>query len=131
MAGAYRAPMTDDDTPYPEPPAAGDEVATLLGSLERQRATFAWKCGGLDEPGLRATVGASSMTLGGLLKHVAFVEDYTFSTKLLGRPPRGALGVGGLGRRARLGVALGRRRLARGPVGLVAGGGRAVTGHRG
>jgi hypothetical protein len=25
------------------PPTAGDEAATLLGSLERQRATFAWK----------------------------------------------------------------------------------------
>src|SRR5882757_7573696 len=54
-----------------EPPIAGDETATLLGSLERQRATFAWKCGGLDAAGLRATVGASSMTLGGLLKHLA------------------------------------------------------------
>jgi hypothetical protein len=30
------------------PPVAGDETATLLGSLERQRAIFAWKCGGLD-----------------------------------------------------------------------------------
>jgi len=54
---------------------AGDEIATLLGSLERQRATFAWKCGGLDAAGLQATVGASSMTLGGLLKHLALVED--------------------------------------------------------
>src|SRR5450631_128121 len=55
----------------PEPPVAGDETATLLGSLERQRATLAWKCGGLDAAGLRATLGASSMTLGGLLKHLA------------------------------------------------------------
>jgi hypothetical protein len=68
-----------------EPPIAGDEVATLLGSLERQRATLAWKCGGLDAAGLRATVGASSMTLGGLLKHLALVEDDTFSRRLLGR----------------------------------------------
>jgi hypothetical protein len=36
-----------------EPPIAGDETSTLLGSLERQRATFAWKCGGLDAVGLR------------------------------------------------------------------------------
>jgi hypothetical protein len=76
-----------DGTGPPEPPLAGDETATLLGSLERQRATFAWKCGGLDADGLRATVGASSMTLGGLLKHVALVEDHTFSTKFLGRSP--------------------------------------------
>ena len=64
---------------------AGDETATLLGSLERQRATFAWKCGGLDAAGLRATVGVSSMTLGGLLKHLALVEDEYFSRRLGGR----------------------------------------------
>lgn len=69
----------------PGPPVAGDETATLLGSLERQRSTFAWKCGGLDEAGLAATVGASSITLGGLVKHLAFLEDYEFSTMLLGR----------------------------------------------
>ncbi|KUO22395.1 DinB family protein [Streptomyces dysideae] len=68
-----------------EPPIAGDEAATLLGSLERQRATFAWKCSGLDSAGLRATVGASAVTLGGLLKHLAHVEDTHFSRLLLGR----------------------------------------------
>ena len=66
------------------PPTAGDEVATLLGSLERQRATFAWKVGGLDEKGLAAKVGASALTLGGLIKHLAFVEDLKFTTMLLG-----------------------------------------------
>ena len=72
---------------HPEPPLAGDETATLLGSLERQRATLAWKCGGLDAAGLRATVGASSITLGGLLKHLANVEDDYFSRRLLRREP--------------------------------------------
>ncbi|MGH2444236.1 MAG: DUF664 domain-containing protein, partial [Chloroflexota bacterium] len=70
---------------WPEPPVAGNETATLLGSLERQRATFAWKCWGLDPAGLRARVGKSSMTLGGMLKHLALVEDYYFSVRLLGR----------------------------------------------
>jgi len=73
---------------------AGDETATLLGSLERQRATFAWKTGGLDGAGLRATVGTSSMTLGGLVKHLALVEDDYFSRRLLGRdlgPPWSAV----------------------------------------
>ena len=69
------------------PPAAGDETATLLGSLERQRAIFAWKCGGLDAAGLAATLGPSSMTLGGLLKHLALVEDEYFSHRLPGREP--------------------------------------------
>jgi hypothetical protein len=70
---------------HPEPPLAGDETATMLGSLDRQRATLAWKCGGLDEAGLRATTAASSITLGGLLKHLALVEDDYFSRRLLGR----------------------------------------------
>ncbi|MFC4591046.1 DinB family protein [Sphaerisporangium corydalis] len=70
-----------------EPPVAGDEIDTLVGSLERQRRTFAWKCGGLDADGLRATVGASSITLGGLLKHLALVEVEYFSVRLLGLDP--------------------------------------------
>ena len=79
-------PVTDQDTQgRPGPPVAGDEAATLLGSLERQRAIFAWKCGGLDAAGLRATAAASSMTLGGLLKHLALVEDEYFTRRLLGR----------------------------------------------
>jgi uncharacterized damage-inducible protein DinB len=78
--------MTDmDEHGRPEPPLAADETATLLGFLEYQRATLAWKCAGLDAAGLRATVGASSMTLGGLLKHLAYVEGDWFSRWLHGR----------------------------------------------
>jgi len=78
--------MSDfDETGRAEPPVAGDETATLLGSLERQRATLAWKCGGLDAAGMRASVGTSTVTLGGLLKHLALVEDDYFTGKLLGR----------------------------------------------
>jgi uncharacterized damage-inducible protein DinB len=82
--------MTDNDGGIPrEPPVAGNETDTLIGSLERQRRLLAWKCGGLDTAGLSATVGASSMTLGGLLKHLALVEDEYFTRRLLGRdfPP--------------------------------------------
>ncbi|GAC1511033.1 MAG: DinB family protein [Chloroflexota bacterium] len=74
-----------DEYGRPEPPVAADEPATLLGFLQYQRATFAWKCGELDSAGLAATVGASSMTLGGMLKHLALVEDYWFSQWLYGR----------------------------------------------
>jgi hypothetical protein len=82
--------MTHADEPgYPEPPAVGSEAEMLLGSLERQRATLAWKCADLDAAGLRMGVGASSVTLGGLLKHLAFMEDINFSRDLAGRdlPP--------------------------------------------
>jgi uncharacterized damage-inducible protein DinB len=74
-----------DDQGRPEPPSAGDEVATLIGFLEYQRATFAWKIDGLDAEGLRATVGVSSMTLGGMLAHLALVEDSWFTERLHGR----------------------------------------------
>jgi uncharacterized damage-inducible protein DinB len=74
-----------DDQGRPEPPLAADETGTLLGFLDYQRATLAWKCAGLDAAGLRATVGASTMTLGGLLKHMAYVESDWFSRSLHGR----------------------------------------------
>lgn len=69
---------------FPEPPAIAGEAETLLGSLERQRATFAWKCADLDDAGLRMSVGASTMTLGGLLKHLAYMEDVNFTGDLAG-----------------------------------------------
>ena len=77
--------MTDvDEHGRPEPPPAADEVATLLGFLDFQRATLEWKTAGLDTAGLTTTVGVSSMTLGGLLKHLAYVEDDWFSGWLQG-----------------------------------------------
>src|SRR5918995_5876482 len=40
--------MTDlDEHGRPEPPLTADETATLLGFLDYQRATLAWKCSGL------------------------------------------------------------------------------------
>jgi hypothetical protein len=65
-------------------PVAGNEVESLVGALERNRRTLAWKCGGLDPVGMRTRLGPSSMTLGGLLKHLALVEADVFSRSLLG-----------------------------------------------
>jgi hypothetical protein len=77
--------MSDEEFPgYPEPPLVGSEAATLVGSLERQRATFAWKCAGLDAPGLSTRIAASELTLGRLIKHLAYMEDLNF-TRDLGR----------------------------------------------
>jgi uncharacterized damage-inducible protein DinB len=78
--------MTDvDEHGRPEPPLEGDEVTMLRAYLDYQRATLAWKCEGLGAEGLRATVGPSTMTLGGLLKHMALVEDSWFTRWLHGR----------------------------------------------
>jgi hypothetical protein len=72
------------ETPPWEPPMAGSDVEHLLGSIERMRATFRWKAGGLDTAGLATRVGASELTLGRLLKHLAIVEDHLSTTRLDG-----------------------------------------------
>jgi uncharacterized damage-inducible protein DinB len=77
--------ITLDEQGRPEPPVAGDEIATLLGFLDYQRATLEWKCSALDAYGLNATIATSPLTLGGMLKHMSFVEDYWFSRYLHGR----------------------------------------------
>jgi hypothetical protein len=73
------------DTPW-EPPLAGEEAEALLGALDRLRWTFRFKVDGLDRTGLNATVGSSTLTLGGLLKHLAAQEDFNLGTKLSGGP---------------------------------------------
>lgn len=71
------------DTPW-EPPLAGGDVEALLGALDRLRWSFRYKADDLDRAGLAATLGTSTLTLGGLLKHLAAQEDFTFGTKLGG-----------------------------------------------
>ena len=65
---------------------AGDEAEALLGELERVRSYLAWKCGGLDAAPLNMRLEPSKITLGGLLKHLALVEDSHFSRLLLAQP---------------------------------------------
>jgi uncharacterized damage-inducible protein DinB len=84
ILGALPLPA-EDSHGRPLPPLMGDERETLLGFLNSQRATFAWKCRGLDAAGMNTTVAASSMTLGGMMKHLALVENYWFSQWLHGR----------------------------------------------
>ena len=77
--------MADSSFPW-EPPLAGAEAEHLVGALERLRATFRWKADGLDAEGLRTRIGASSLTLGGLLKHLARAEAQRFGPKFDGSP---------------------------------------------
>ena len=74
-----------DDQGRPEPPINADEVESLLGFLDYQRATLAWKSRGVDAAGLCQKVAPSQMTLGGIIKHLAWVEDHWFSYFLLNR----------------------------------------------
>lgn len=66
-------------------PPAGNEKATTIGFLEYQRATLEWKARGLTSAGLNSILAPSRLTLGGLLKHMAWVEDHWFSYWLHGR----------------------------------------------
>jgi uncharacterized damage-inducible protein DinB len=74
-----------DEQGRPEPEPAGSEIDTLQGFLDFQRSTLAWKCADVDAAGMRTSVAASAITLGGMLKHVAYVEDWWFSIWLLGK----------------------------------------------
>jgi uncharacterized damage-inducible protein DinB len=77
--------MTDEHG-RPVPSEVAGETATLLGFLDYQRATLEWKCRGLSDEQLRVARPPSSITLGGLLKHMAYVEDYWF-TEVAGAQP--------------------------------------------
>lgn len=81
--------MTEDtvlNTTIHIPPITAGEVDMLLFAVDRSRAQFAWKCGGLDAAGLRKPHQPSEMTLGGLLKHLALVEDRYTAVDLTGQP---------------------------------------------
>jgi uncharacterized damage-inducible protein DinB len=80
--------MTDlDEQGRPEPPNDADEVDAALGFLEFQRATLRWKVTGADAQARDARVGVSTMTLGGIVKHLTWVEDDWFSRRLHGNAP--------------------------------------------
>ncbi|WP_234323431.1 DUF664 domain-containing protein [Streptomyces sp. NRRL F-2580] len=67
-----------------EPPLAAPRRQPSSAPSNAGRATLGWKCSGLDAAGLRATVGASPLTLGGLLHHLAHGEDSPFPRLWLG-----------------------------------------------
>ncbi|PRZ04360.1 uncharacterized protein DUF664 [Isoptericola sp. CG 20/1183] len=68
-----------------EPPLRGDEITTLRTFLDYHRDTLRWKTAGLTATQLRTPLPPSTMTLGGLLKHLAYVESNWFQVVLAGR----------------------------------------------
>ncbi|MEU7931869.1 DUF664 domain-containing protein [Micromonospora echinofusca] len=76
--------LTVEASRRPAPSTVPTEAESLRSVLERNRRTFAWKTFGFDEKGLRATTAASTMTLGGLVKHMALVEADWLAVKLAG-----------------------------------------------
>lgn len=70
-----------------DPVDVGDERTQLTQFLDWQRATILMKVDGLDREQMSTTTAASDLTLAGLLKHLAVVEDGWFRRALLGEPP--------------------------------------------
>lgn len=67
-----------------DPPLEADEVTTVRAFLDHHRDTLRWKVDGLDQAQLAQTLEPSTMTLGGLLKHLALVESNWFEVVLGG-----------------------------------------------
>jgi uncharacterized damage-inducible protein DinB len=61
-----------------------DEISLLRTFLNRCRGTLRSQCSGLDADQLGQTLAPSDLTLGGMLKHLAFVEQWWFRVVLLG-----------------------------------------------
>jgi hypothetical protein len=74
------------DTMPPHPPPEPTEVEMALFGLNRARAQFAWKVGGLDAAALHRRFPPSEMTLARLIKHLAWVEDWRTAAFLTGSP---------------------------------------------
>ena len=66
-----------------------DEVTTLRGFLDQFRDTLRRQCSGIGADGLTWTLQPSTMTLGGMLKHLTFVEQWWFSIVLHGHEASG------------------------------------------
>jgi uncharacterized damage-inducible protein DinB len=58
------------------PPLAGDEATTVKAFLDYQRDTFRWKVSGLSADQLTRSLAPTTMTLGGLVAHLAVDEAY-------------------------------------------------------
>lgn len=96
MATTRRADMftadgkPSDDDPREHGPTLGDERTTLVESLRCQRLTLEMKCAGLDAEAMaRRSVEPSTMSLLGLVRHLAEGERATFRVMMAGQdaPP--------------------------------------------
>jgi len=69
-----------------DPDLHGDELTLLSQFLDFHRATLVQKVSGLSAAQLRTrAVATSEITLAGMLKHLALVEDDWFQSRLFGR----------------------------------------------
>jgi uncharacterized damage-inducible protein DinB len=77
------------DFPRTNPPADADETTLLRSFLDYYRATLLRQAEGLDRAQLAQTLPGehpTTLSLGGLVKHMAGVEDWWFGAILLDQP---------------------------------------------
>src|SRR5438045_8107910 len=91
MATTRRADMftadgkPSDDDPRENGPRLSDERTTLVEALRRQRLTLEMKCSGLDAEAMaKRSVEPSTMSLLGLVRHLAEMERATFRVLMAG-----------------------------------------------
>ena len=87
MSPSRRADMFVDDAvdPRENGPSLGDERATLVEYVNYQRQTLQLKCSGLDAAALATrSVEPSTMSLLGLVRHLADVERHWFRRTMAG-----------------------------------------------
>jgi uncharacterized damage-inducible protein DinB len=72
--------------PRTDPPREGSETELLLAFLDFFRDTLRLKTDGLDAGQLDQRLEPSTMTLGGMLKHLAYVEDWWINQVYAGNP---------------------------------------------
>jgi hypothetical protein len=92
MTTARRADMftedgrPSDDDPREHGPRLNDERGALVESLRKQRLTLEVKCAGLDAEAMaRRAVEPSTMSLLGLVRHLAEMERATFRRLMAGQ----------------------------------------------
>jgi uncharacterized damage-inducible protein DinB len=78
----------DAPPPLPDDVRDGDERTTLIDMLEFHRAVLVRKAWGLSPAQLNESTGSSTLTMGGLLKHMAWVEQHWFYRIFLGNEQR-------------------------------------------
>ena len=71
----------------PETSFSNDEVGMLRSFLDHFRGTVRLQADGLGDGDLERTLPPSDLTLGGMLRHLTFVEDYWFSYNLAANDP--------------------------------------------
>jgi len=83
---SHNAVISAPDLPA-DPAGTDHERQMLLSYLDFYRAVLVRKCAELGPDQLRVGAAASTLTLGGILRHMSFVEDFWFGETLHGRAP--------------------------------------------